>query len=92
MVAILVVGLVLTRVTGRTKPHVTKTDAVAIARTKLDFKSDGYNIRLIRRGIPPRAYWIVSFWTRKASGGYGRITLVLVDSSSGRITEVRHKS
>jgi hypothetical protein len=90
MVALLALGLVLTRVLGRTNPRFTKQDAIAIARPKVDFKPEGYNIRLLRQGIPPRPVWAVSFWIRKAGGGYSRITLVLVDANSGRVMQVRH--
>jgi hypothetical protein len=89
MVGLLVIGLVLTRVLGKTSPKVSKTEAVRIARPTVDFKPQGYNIRLVRRGIPSRAFWAISFWIRKASGGYKRITIVLVDSTSGRIAEIR---
>ena len=89
MVALLALGLVLTRVLGRTTPKVSKADAVAVARPNVDFKPQGYNIRLVRQGIPPRPVWAVSFWIRKAAGGFSRITLVLVDANSGRVMRVR---
>jgi hypothetical protein len=89
MVALLVLGLVLTRVLGRTTPKFSKQDAVAVARPNVDFKPQGYNIRLLRQGIPPRPVWAVSFWIRKAGGGYSRITLVLVDANSGQVMQVR---
>jgi hypothetical protein len=90
MVALLALGLVLTRVLGRTTPKVSKADAVAVARPNVDFKPQGYNIRLVRQGIPPRPVWAVSFWIRKIGGnGYSRITLVLVDANSGQVMQVR---
>jgi hypothetical protein len=89
MVGLLVLGLVLTRVLGHTTPHVGESRALAIARPYVKFAPQGNTIRLVRRGIPPRAFWAVSFWTRKPSGGYARITLVLLDANSGRVTEVR---
>ncbi len=89
MVALLALGLVLTRVLGRTNTKVSKDDAIAVARPKVDFKPQGYNIRLVRQGIPPRPVWAVSFWIRKASGGYSRITVVLVDANNGRVVQVR---
>ena len=89
MVALLALGLVLTRVLGRTTPKVSKADAVAVARPNVDFKPQGYNIRLVRQGIPPRPIWAISFWIRKASGGYSRVTVVLVDANSGRVVQVR---
>ena len=89
MVALIALGLVLTRVLGKTTPKVSKDDAVAVARPNVDFKPQGYNIRLLRQGIPPRPVWAVSFWIRKAGGGFSRITIVLVDANSGQITQVR---
>jgi hypothetical protein len=89
MVALLALGLVLTRVLGRTDTKVSKDDAIAVARPKVDFKPQGYNIRLVRQGIPPRPVWAVSFWIRKAGGGFSRITIVLVDANSGRVMQVR---
>ena len=89
MVALLALGLVLTRVLGRTTPKVSKAEAVAVARPNVNFKPQGYNIRLVRQGIPPRPVWAVSFWIRKAGGGFSRITLVLVDANSGRVMQVR---
>jgi hypothetical protein len=89
MVALLALGLVLTRVLGRTTPKVSKQEAVAVARPNVRFKPQGHNIRLVRQGVPPRPVWAVSFWIRKAGGGYSRITLVLVDANSGQVMQVR---
>jgi hypothetical protein len=89
MAGLIVIGLVLTRVVGGTKPHVSDDRAVAIGRAHVDFKPEGHTVRFVRRGIPPRGYWLVSYWVRAAGGGYKRITLVLVDANSGNVTEVR---
>jgi hypothetical protein len=89
MVGLLVVGFVLVNVANRGSSKVSKKDAIAIARPRIDFKPSGYQIRFIRRGIPSRGFWVVSFYIRKAAGGYSRVTVVLVDAASGRVTEVR---
>jgi hypothetical protein len=89
MIGLLVLGIVLVRVLGKTRPNVSEARAIQIARPKVDFAPQGHTIRLVRRGIPPHAFWLISFWIHNSSGGYRRITLVLVDASSGRITEVR---
>lgn len=89
MVGLIVLGLVLTRVLGTTTPHVDKSKAVAIARTHIDFTPQGHTVRLVRRGIPPKAFWAVSFWIARPTGGYKRATLVILDAGSGRVTEVR---
>jgi hypothetical protein len=89
MVALLAAGLVLVNVANRGGAKVSKEDAIAIGRSRVDFKPSGYQIRFIRRGIPSRGFWVVSFYIRKAEGGYSRVTVVLVDATSGRVTEVR---
>jgi hypothetical protein len=89
MAALLVVALALTRGFQRTGPRVSKDEAVATSRARVDFTPEGYNVRFVRRGIPPRPFWVTSFWIRKADGGYARITVVVVDANTGRITEVR---
>ena len=92
MVGLLVLGLVLVKVLGSGKPHVSEDRAVAIARPHIDFKPQDHQIRFIRRGIPPRGYWVVSFYIRRQGGGYKRVTVVLVDAQTGKVTEVRRST
>jgi hypothetical protein len=42
----------------------------------------------VRRGIPPRAFWAVSFWIKDATGHATDVTIVLVDASTGQIDQV----
>jgi hypothetical protein len=89
MAALLGIGFVLVNVLHQGKTNVSKEDAVAIARQRIDFTPTGYQIRFIRRGIPSRGYWVASFYIRRDGGDYSRVTVVLVDAASGRVTEVR---
>jgi Peptidase propeptide and YPEB domain len=89
MIGLLALGFVLVHVVDRNGAKVSQDEAVAIARAQIDFKPEDYQIRFIRRGIPSRGYWVVSFFIRKQAGGYERVTVVLVDAASGRVTEVR---
>jgi hypothetical protein len=90
MAGLIALGLVLTQVLGRGGTRIKSERAVAIARPHVKgFRPTGHTVRFVRQGIPPRGYWIVSFWTRKPSGGYDHITLVQVDASTGRITTIR---
>jgi hypothetical protein len=88
LVGLLAVGLVLVHVAGRGKPRVSQEQAVAIARTRVDFQPKAHQIRFVRRGIPPHGYWVVSFYIPKRGGGYTRVTDVLVDATTGTVTEV----
>jgi hypothetical protein len=89
MAGLIALGLVLVNVLGRGTPRVSKDRAVAIARPHIDFTPQDHQIRFVRRGIPPRGFWVVSFYIRRQTGGYQRVTVVLVDASSGRVAEVR---
>jgi hypothetical protein len=89
MVALLTAGFVLVKVAGHNGARVGKDDALAIARQKVDFEPTGYQIRFIRRGIPSRGFWVASFYIQKETGGYSRVTVVLVDAATGKVTEVR---
>jgi hypothetical protein len=89
MVALIAVGLLLTRVLDRSGARISEERAVAIARPQVDFTPEGHNIRLVRRGIPPHPYWAVSFWIKNSSGTATRVTVVLVNADTGSVTEVR---
>jgi hypothetical protein len=92
MVALVAIGLVLTRFPGRNDHAISEERAIEIARPEVDFKPQGHNIRFVRRGIPPRGFWAVSFWIKDASGKATRATVVLVDADTGRIDQVRESS
>jgi hypothetical protein len=90
MVAIIVIGLTLTRFTGHSDQQVSEERAVEIARPQVDFTPEGHNIRLVRQGIPPRPVWAVSFWIKNHQGTPTRVTVVVVDASTGHIDSVRN--
>jgi hypothetical protein len=88
MVALIAVALLLSRLSGRGEQQVSQERAVEIARPQVDFTPEGHNIRLVRRGIPPRAFWAVSFWIKDRTGHPTDVTVVLVDASTGQIDQV----
>jgi hypothetical protein len=92
MVGLVVVALVISRVVGHGGARISEERAVEIARPQIDFTPQGHNIRLVRRGIPPRPYWAVSFWIKNSSGNTTQVTLVLINADTGRVTEVRKGS
>jgi hypothetical protein len=89
MVALIAIGLLITRVLDQGGARVSEERAVAIARPHVDFQPEGHNIRLVRRGIPPHPYWAVSFWIKNANGQPTRVTVVVVNADNGAVTEVR---
>jgi hypothetical protein len=89
MAALLVVGLALVHFGTQSAKKIRKDEALAIARPHVDFEPNGHQIRFLQRGIPPRGFWIVTYYIRGALGSYQRVTTVFVDASSGEVTEVR---
>ena len=89
MVALIAIGLLLTRVLDRSGARVSEERAVEVARPYAGFTPEGHNIRLVRRGIPPKPFWAVPFWIKDASGDPTRVTVVLVNADTGDVTEVR---
>jgi hypothetical protein len=89
MVAIVVLGLVLSRVVGHGGARISEERAVEIARPHAGFTPEGHNIRLVRRGIPPRPFWAVSFWIKDVNGDATRATVVVLSADNGQIAEIR---
>ena len=89
MVALIAVALVIARVVNHGGARVSEERAVAAARPYAGFTPEGHNIRLVRRGIPPRPYWAVSFWIKNPTGDATRVTVVLVNADTGDVTEVK---
>jgi len=89
MVALLLIGLALTRLPGRGGHEVSEERAIEIARPEVKFTPEGHNIRFLQRGIPPHGFWAVSFWIKDKTGHATDVTVVVVDAETGRIAEVR---
>lgn len=76
--------------------EVEQEDALAAARAALDatpgsFEPDRSEIRLIRRGFPPRPAWAVVLTLTDPAGGrdaFLRQAAVIVDAATGTVTEV----
>jgi hypothetical protein len=89
MIGLIVLALLLTRVLGHGNARVSEERAVEKARPYAGFTPEGHNIRLVRRGIPSRPFWAVSFWIKNDAGDPTRVTVVLVNADTGDVTEVR---
>lgn len=88
MIAALVGALLVSRGCQRSQVRVTKDQAVAIGEQRIGFKPQGHNVRIVLRGIPPKRFWGVSYWIRDAQGGYRKLTIVLVNTNTGKIDNV----
>lgn len=85
--AVLLVALLVSRSCAASDRKVSQERAIAIAREATPFEPDKVQIRLVQRGIPPRAVWAVSLYNVDANGNPTRRMLVLVDGRTGAIVD-----
>ena len=71
IIALIVILFALAFLVSRSCQHrevrIDQQRAIAIAREQIDYEPDRAAVRLIRQGIPSRAYWAVSLPKREAS-------------------------
>ena len=82
--AVLVVALLSARACRSSE--VSSERAVEIARAEATFTPDRTQVRLVQRGIPPRAYWAVSLYDVDANGQPTKVEAYLVDRKTGAVT------
>lgn len=83
--ALLLVALLVARGCAAADREVSQERATSIAREATPFEPDKAQIRLVQRGIPPRAAWAVSLYDVDANGKPTRVNVVLVDGRTGAI-------
>ena len=85
--AVLLVALLVSRSCGASDRQVSQERAVSIAREATPFEPDKVQVRLVQRGIPPRAFWAVSLYDIDVNGSPTRVKVVLVDGRTGAIVD-----
>ena len=89
LVLALVGALLVSRGCQRTAVRINEAQAVAIGQRQLDFDPQGHTIRIVQRGVPPRRYWAVSYFIRNQTGGYRKLTVLLIDANTGKVQVIR---
>jgi hypothetical protein len=84
IVAVLVVAFLSARAC-QSSDNVSSERAVELARAEATFTPDRTQVRLVQRGIPPRAYWAVSLYDVDKAGRPTRVAVYLVDRKTGAI-------
>jgi hypothetical protein len=83
--ALLLVALLVSRGCAASDRQVSQERATSIARAATPFEPDKVQIRLVQRGIPPRAVWAVSLYNVGPGDVPTRVNVVLVDGRTGTI-------
>jgi hypothetical protein len=68
----------------RSQVRISQERAISIAQSRVDFRPERTQIRLVREGLTSRPYWAVSL-SIPAKGGYKELTVVRVDANSGKV-------
>lgn len=88
LVAVLAAAFLVAR--GCASPgDVSKEEAVEIAvKQRLGFEPECHQVRFGREGIDAVGVWRVSLWSLDAKGRFERVSIVVVDSRTGRVVQV----
>ncbi len=71
--------------------RINEAQAVAIGQRQLDFDPQGHTVRIVQRGVPPRKYWAVSYFIRNETGGFRKLTVLLIDANSGKVQVIKDR-
>lgn len=85
VVAVLALAFVSARACQSRGDDVSSERAIELARAEASFDADRAQVRLVQRGIPPRAYWAVSLYDLGSNGAPSKVEVLLVDRSTGAL-------
>jgi Peptidase propeptide and YPEB domain len=89
LAAVLLAAFLVSRSCGETRTDVSQEQAVAIAKAQVDFEPDDVRIRLQKRGVVSKPFWLVGLGIKEADGSYSQAVNVLIDAETGSVEEVR---
>jgi hypothetical protein len=86
LLTLLVLALLFARNCTGDADNVSQEAAIESARQVAVFEPDEVQVRFLRRGVPPRAFWAVSMYQGTATRPT-RVQLVMVDATTGTVTD-----
>lgn len=91
LLVVLAIALLALKTCASRDTDVSQDEAVEIAREEVDFEPERTMVRFVPRGVDSRPFWAVSFSQLDANGQPERITVVLVDGTTGEVEEIRRQ-
>jgi hypothetical protein len=86
---VLVAAFVFAQTCQQSQVRISKEEAIATARDKVDFTPQRTQIRLLRQGIQSQPFWIVSLSVPgERENTFRRLATVRVDAHTGKVEEV----
>lgn len=93
VVALLAAALAVSQTCQKEQVRLTKDQAIAKAERQVDFEATRKQVRLLRRGIGSRPFWIVSLSIPRGDDlntqEFRELAIVEIDANTGKVTDVR---
>jgi hypothetical protein len=86
---VLVAALLVARSCGSTETEVSQDEAIVIAKNAVAFEPNNVIIRFLKQGLQSKPFWAVSLSIEQPDGTLDRVTVVVVDATTGEVTEIR---
>lgn len=87
VVVVLLVAFLVSRSCGRVGDEISQDQAVEIAKGRVDFEPEQFQVRLFKKGVNSRPYWGVSLYNGPRTQPT-RCRVVQVDAVTGRVAAV----
>jgi hypothetical protein len=89
IVLLLALAFVVSQTCQRQSTRVNKDQAIATAKSQVDFNPRRTQIRFLRRGLNSKPYWIVSLSVPgRREGTFRELAVVTIDANSGKVTQL----
>jgi hypothetical protein len=89
VVVILAAAFLVAQTCQKSQIRFNKEQAIATADRQVDFKPQRTQIRLLRRGLNSKPYWIVSLSTPgQRAGTFHNLAVIRIDANTGKVVEV----
>jgi hypothetical protein len=93
VVVLLGAAFAVSQTCQKDQARLTKDQAIAKAERQIDFQATRKQVRLLRRGIGSRPYWIVSLSIPQGDDlntqEFKELAIVEIDANTGKVTDVR---
>jgi uncharacterized membrane protein YkoI len=88
LVGLFVLTVGVSRSCQQSQVRITKEQAIASARARVDFAPRRTQVRLVRQGLNARPYWAVSLSVPGPNDTFRQLATVRVDANTGQVAAV----
>jgi hypothetical protein len=92
LVALFALTIGVSRSCQQSQVRITKEQAIASARARVDFAPRQTQVRLVRQGLNARPFWAVSLSVPGSGDTFRRLATVRVDANTGEVAAVNQSA